>query len=64
MANKDITPDSLATKTFAVTILGALLYIAVVFVFVIGGNRREEKDNPPEHYEHPGAQVHGVVHHD
>lgn len=57
---KEISPDSLATKTFAVTILGAILYIGVVLVFVIGGNRAEEKTNPPENYEHPGAQVHGV----
>jgi hypothetical protein len=60
MANKDITPDSLAAKTFAVTILGALIYIAVVFVFVIGGNRKDEETNPAENYERPAAQVHGV----
>jgi hypothetical protein len=60
MSNPDISPDSLAKKTFLVTILGAILYISVVFAFIIGGNRREEKDNPPENYEHPAAQVHGV----
>jgi hypothetical protein len=43
MAKKDITPDpdALARKTFLMTIIGALLYITVVFVFVISGNRRD-----------------------
>lgn len=52
MDKKDVSPDALATKTFTVTILGALLYIAVVFAFVIFGNRRDEetvlKTQPPE----------------
>jgi hypothetical protein len=39
MAKQDITPDSLAKKTFFVTVVGAILYITVVFVFVIGGNK-------------------------
>jgi hypothetical protein len=42
MANKENTPDALARKTFLITVVGALLYITVVFTFVIGGNRREE----------------------
>jgi hypothetical protein len=42
MANKEINPDSLARQMFIVTMLGALLYITVVFTFIIGGNRREE----------------------
>ena len=41
MAKKENSPDSLAQKTFFITIVGAVLYIAVVFVFVIGGNKRE-----------------------
>lgn len=39
MAKQDITPDSLAKKAFLITMLGAILYITVVFVFVIGGNK-------------------------
>ena len=42
MANKENSPDKLAQKTFLITVVGALLYITVVFVFVIGGNKREE----------------------
>lgn len=42
---KQQNPDALAAKTFMITILGALIYIAVVFTFVIGGNRREEANN-------------------
>ena len=42
MAKVTISPDSLASKTFLITVVGALLYIGVVFAFVIGGNRREE----------------------
>jgi hypothetical protein len=52
MDKRDVNPDALASKTFTVTILGALLYIVVVFAFVIFGNRREEatvrKTRPPE----------------
>ncbi|HKU41046.1 MAG TPA: hypothetical protein VJR89_22945 [Polyangiales bacterium] len=42
MAQKENSPDDLAKKTFLITVIGALLYIGVVFAFVIGGNRREE----------------------
>jgi len=41
MAKSNVNPDALASKTFVVTILGALLYIAVVFAFVIAGNAHE-----------------------
>jgi hypothetical protein len=62
MAKVNITPDSLASKTFLLTVVGALLYIGVVFAFVIGGNRREDHQgtrlpessvaHPIEHSEH------------
>jgi hypothetical protein len=42
MANIENNPDKLAQKTFLITVIGALLYIGVVFAFVIGGNKREE----------------------
>jgi hypothetical protein len=42
MAKKENSPDDLAKKTFFITVVGALLYITVVFTFVIGGNKREE----------------------
>lgn len=42
MAHKQNSPDDLAKKTFMITVVGALLYITVVFTFVIGGNKREE----------------------
>jgi hypothetical protein len=42
MAKKENSPDDLAEKTFFITVVGAVLYITVVFVFVIGGNKREE----------------------
>ncbi|HEX7480735.1 MAG TPA: hypothetical protein VF331_23240 [Polyangiales bacterium] len=42
MANKEISPDSLARQMFIVTLLGVILYVTVVFTFIIGGNRREE----------------------
>jgi hypothetical protein len=45
MAKHDVTPDSLARKTFLMTVIGALLYITVVFVFVIAGNRADEKQS-------------------
>lgn len=41
MAKKENSPDALAEKTFFITVIGAILYIAVVFIFVIGGNKRE-----------------------
>lgn len=40
MAKQNVDPDALASKTFIVTILGAILYIAVVFIFVIAGNEK------------------------
>jgi hypothetical protein len=43
MAKVDVNPDALASKTFFVTLVGALLYITVVFTFVIHGNREDEK---------------------
>jgi hypothetical protein len=36
--NPLINPDSLASKAFLITLIGAVLYFATVFVFVIGGN--------------------------
>jgi hypothetical protein len=42
MAKREPNPDLLARKTFLITVVGAVLYISVVFAFVIGGNRREE----------------------
>jgi hypothetical protein len=42
MAKKENSPDVLAQKTFLITVVGAIIYIVVVFTFVIGGNRREE----------------------
>ena len=42
---KQPNPDTLAAKTFMITMIGALIYIAVVFTFVIGGNRREEANH-------------------
>ena len=41
MANQNVNPDALASKTFVVTMLGAILYIVVVFSFVIAGNAHE-----------------------
>jgi hypothetical protein len=76
MAKQDVNPDALASKTFAVTIVGALLYIAVVFAFVIFGNRRDEetvrKFQPPETAisfpsstpSSSAGQAHPVAHHD
>ncbi|MEY4578155.1 MAG: hypothetical protein RL701_2858 [Pseudomonadota bacterium] len=39
MTKIDVNPDALASKTFVITVIGALLYVTVVFSFVIGGNR-------------------------
>lgn len=44
MAKQKVDPDALASKTFVVTILGALLYIAVVFIFVIANNAKTTGD--------------------
>ena len=39
MANNPIiSPERLASKAFFITFVGAVLYFATVFVFVIGGN--------------------------
>jgi uncharacterized membrane protein len=47
----EISADALASKTFFMAILGALLYVAVVFAFVIGGNRPEDElIQPPPHH--------------
>jgi hypothetical protein len=51
MKKSDVNPDSLATKTFFVTITGALLYVAVVFTFVIAGNRADEAAGLPKERE-------------
>lgn len=48
MAKQNVDPDALATKTFAVTVLGAILYIAVVFIFVIANNAKTTGD-PNDH---------------
>jgi hypothetical protein len=53
MAKLNINPDSLAAKTFLMTVVGAVLYITVVFAFVIGGNRREEEQG----YVHETAEA-------
>jgi len=39
MANNPIiSPESLASKAFLITFIGAVLYFSTVYVFVIGGN--------------------------
>jgi hypothetical protein len=38
MAKQKVDPDALASKMFVATMLGAILYITVVFIFVISGN--------------------------
>jgi hypothetical protein len=48
MADQEIKPDSLAKKAFIITMLGAILYIGVVFGFVIGGNQRDAANRPAE----------------
>ena len=51
MANQNVNPDALASKTFIVTVVGAILYIAVVFAFVIAGNAQEPGgQNEPGHH--------------
>jgi hypothetical protein len=44
MAKQNVDPDALAGKTFLVTMLGAILYIAVVFIFVIANNAKTTGD--------------------
>jgi ABC-type cobalt transport system substrate-binding protein len=39
---KHVDPDSFASKAFSLTMLIAALYITVVFIFIVGGNRQEE----------------------
>lgn len=54
MAKQNVDPDALAAKTFLVTILGALLYIAVVFIFVIANNAKTTGDpNDPDPSDSP-----------
>jgi hypothetical protein len=48
-AKIEISGDALASKTFFMAVLAALLYISVVFAFVIGGNRAEENAMEPVH---------------
>jgi hypothetical protein len=48
MANPNVNPDALASKTFIVTVLGAILYISVVFAFVIARNASEPGANSTE----------------
>jgi uncharacterized membrane protein YdfJ with MMPL/SSD domain len=60
MAKQNVDPDALASKTFAVTILGAILYIAVVFIFVIANNAKttgDPADQDPS--DSPAAQAEG-----
>jgi hypothetical protein len=64
MAKTDITPDSLASKTFLITVVGAILYIGVVFAFVIGGNRREEAAGKPSEISIATPIDHPEQHHD
>jgi hypothetical protein len=44
MAKQNVDPDALASKAFFVTILGAILYITVVFIFVIANNAKTTGD--------------------
>ena len=44
MAKQNVDPDALVTKTFFVTMLGAILYITVVFIFVIANNAKTTGD--------------------
>jgi hypothetical protein len=53
--NNKVTPDGLATKLFLITIIGAFTYMTVVYSYVIGGNRRMERETP---------QLTKVEHHD
>jgi hypothetical protein len=61
MAKQNVDPDALASKTFAVTILGAILYIAVVFIFVIANNAEttgDPNDHDPSDAVHAEAEGH------
>jgi hypothetical protein len=35
MAHKDIDAGELATRTFVITMIGTVLYVAAVFIFII-----------------------------
>ncbi len=38
MSNKLTSPDSLASKAFAITLIGAVVYFLTVYVFVLNGD--------------------------
>jgi hypothetical protein len=63
MAKQDVNPDALASKAFIVTMMGAILYITVVFVFVIFGNRRDEEARQQQPTE-PAGSISWGTHHD
>lgn len=44
MSSNFISPDSLAAKAFLITFVGAVLYFATVFVFVLNGDLSEPVD--------------------
>ena len=58
MAKQNVDPDALASKTFIVTMLGAVLYIAVVFIFVIAGNEKTTGEGASEDAAAQAAQGH------
>jgi hypothetical protein len=60
MAKQNVDPDALAAKTFLVTMLGAILYIAVVFIFVIANNAKTTGE--PADQEPTAAAVHAEGH--
>ena len=35
MAQKDVSPEKMATRAFLITIAGLLVYVATVFVFIL-----------------------------
>lgn len=59
MAKQNVDPDALASKTFLVTILGAILYIAVVFIFVIANNAKTTGDPEDQDPSDTTAQAEG-----
>ena len=62
MAKQNVDPDALASKTFAVTILGALLYVAVVFIFVIANNAKTTGDPNDQDPSDKTAHAEGHAH--
>ncbi|MCG8556258.1 MAG: hypothetical protein MJD61_13360 [Proteobacteria bacterium] len=44
VAHKDISPDQLATKTFVITLLSAVVYFGTVLTFVINGRPDDARD--------------------